>query len=142
MNIIDTEIHLTLTQEFTPIKDHLQKIIKDESLHTANIVCWVPHEVSSLVQIGWEDGLLEDLKDFLKHSAPAKTWKHHDEPGTPFRYNFHEHIRTKMIGTISLTLIIKEGKLYIGTYQDLYFYSPVFKHIPQQKIFCRITKYE
>jgi len=142
MEIIDKEIQLKLDQEFTSVKSRFESLIKDENLKTANIICWVPHEVSSLIQIGWEDGLIDDLKAFLKEKAPSNKWKNHDEPGTPFRYNFHEHIRAKLIGEISLTLIIKNSKLYIGKYQDLYFYSPVFKEAPDQKIFCRIMKYD
>ena len=142
MEIIDKEIKLTLKQEFTSVKSYFESLIKEENLTTANFVCWVPHEVSGLVQIGWEDGLLDDLKDFLNDTAPANKWKKHDEPGTPFRYNFYEHIRSKLVGNVSMTLIVKDGKLYIGKYQDLYFYSPVFKNIPEQKIFCRIVKYK
>lgn len=140
MEYIDKEIDLKLSKQFTSVKDVFENLIKDEGLIDANLVCWVPHEVSSLIQVGWEDGLLEDLESFLSDTAPANKWKQHDKPDTPFRYNFFEHIRGKLVGNVSLTLIVKDGKLYIGKYQDLYFYSPVYKHIPDQKIFCRILK--
>ena len=55
----------------------------EEKLKNANIVCWVPHEVSSLVQIGWEEGLIKDLEKFLGDIAPPGRWTEHDEPGTP-----------------------------------------------------------
>jgi len=142
MKFIDKELNLKLTKEFTSIKTILNSFIKDNNLNNANITCWVPHEVSSIVQIGWEDGLLDDLKDFLEDKAPKGKWLKHDEPGTSFRYNFYEHIRSKLVGNVSLTLIVKDGELYLGKYQDLYFYSPVFKEIPNQKIFCRILKFD
>ena len=140
--IIDTEIKLHLNSEFTKVIPYFQDLIKQYKLKNANLVCWVPHEVSSLIQIGWEDGLLDDLKEFLVDVAPEGKWLHHDEPDTPFRHNFFEHIRTKLIGQVNMTLIVKDGRLYIGKYQDLYFYSPVYKHIPDQKIFCRIVIFE
>ena len=140
MEYIDKEINLKLSKQFTSVKDVFENLIKEEGLIDANLVCWVPHEVSSLIQVGWEDGLLEDLESFLDDTAPANKWKQHDEPGTPFRYNFFEHIRGKLVGNVSMTLIVKDSKLYIGKYQDLYFYSPVYKNIPDQKIFCRILK--
>ncbi len=142
MKIIDEELNLKLQEEFTPVKDLLKSLIQKNNLNNANIVCWVPHEVSSLIQIGWEDGLLDDLKRFLKDKAPKNKWLEHDEPDTPFRHNFYEHIRSKLIGNVSMTLIVKDGELYIGKYQDLYFYSPVFDRIPNQKIFCRILKFD
>jgi secondary thiamine-phosphate synthase enzyme len=142
MKIIDREINLNLDRMFTSLKNKLEGIIKEEKLKNANIVCWVPHEVSSLVQIGWEPGLLEDLEKFLSDIAPSGKWIKHDEPGTPFGKNFHEHIRTKLVGSISMTLIVKDGQLYLGKYQDIYFYSPVFKNIPNQKLLCRILKFD
>ncbi len=141
MQIIDKELNLELKEEFTPVKSLFETLIKENDLNNANLVCWVPHEVSSLVQIGWEDGLLGDLKDFLKDIAPKGKWMKHDEPDTPFRHNFYEHVRSKLVGNVSITLVVKDGQLYIGKYQDLYFYSPVFENIPNQKIFCRILKF-
>lgn len=141
MKIIDTVIRLRLKKEFTPLKDSLNKLIKENNLVNANIVCWVPHEVSSIVQLGWEAGLLDDLRDYLEEMIPSGKWKHHDEPGTAFRHNFFEHIRTKLVGDVSKTFIIKDGRLVLGKYQDLYFYSPVWKEIPNQKVDCRILKF-
>ena len=141
MDFIDKEIKLELKEEFTSVLPFFETLIKKYKLDNANIICWVPYEVSSLIQIGWEDGLLDDLKEFLNEQAPRGKYMNHDEPGTPFRYNFFEHIRSKIVGNVNMTLIAKDGKLYIGKYQDLYFYSPVFKHIPNQKIFCRIMKF-
>lgn len=142
MEFIDKVIKLKLKEEFTPLKSIFNNFIEENELDNANVVCWVPHEVASIVQIGWEDGLLDDLKDFLNDTAPKEKWKNHDEPGTPFRYNFHEHIRTKLVGNVSMTLIVKDKELYLGKFQELHFYSPVFEHIPNQNIFCRIIKYE
>jgi secondary thiamine-phosphate synthase enzyme len=142
MKVIDKEINLHLKKMFTPFKVELEKIIKGEKLKDANIVCWVPHEVASLIQIGWESGLLEDLEKFLSDIAPSGKWTKHDEPGTPFRENFHEHIRTKLVGQVSMTFIVKNGELYLGKYQDIYFYSSLYKDKPNQKVFCRILKFD
>ena len=140
MKYKDKEINLKLSKQFTSVKGLFEKMVNEENLTDANLVCWVPHEVSSLIQIGWEDGLIEDLEAFLNDTAPENKWIEHDEPNTIFRHNFFEHIRSKLVGNVSLTLIVKDKKLYIGKYQDLYFYSPVYKNIPDQKIMCRILK--
>ncbi len=142
MEIIDKEIKLELKEEFTSVKRLFESLVQENNLNNANIICWVPHEVSSLIQIGWEDGLVDDLKDFLNDKAAKGKWTKHDEPNTPFRHNFYEHIRSKLVGNISMTIIVKNSKLYIGKYQDLYFYSPVFEHIPKQTLFCRILKFD
>jgi len=140
MNYTDKELTIKTSEEFTHFKPVIEKLVKDEKLNNAVIVCWVPHEVASIVQLGWEEGLLDDLKAFLKDTAPNGKWTKHDEPGTPFDKNFYEHIRTKLIGNVSMSFIIKDKQLVIGQYQDLYFYSPVFKHKPEHKVICRILK--
>lgn len=142
MDIVDTNIQLHLTQEFTSLKPHLSELIQKHELVNATIVCWVPHEVSSLVQIGWEKGLLEDIKDFLNDIVPKGMWINHDEPDTPFRHNFYEHIKTKLVGTVSMTFIVRDATLVLGEFQDIYFYSPVFDRIPNQKIVCRIQTFQ
>src|SRR3989344_1185443 len=106
MEVIDKEIKLELKEEFTSVKNVFESLVEENDLNNANIVCWVPHEVSSLIQIGWEDGLLDDLKDFLNDKAPKGKWIKHDEPDTPFRHNFYEHIRSKLVGNVSMTSII------------------------------------
>jgi len=141
MKIIDKEINLHLEKQFTPLKSEFEKLIKEEKLKNANLVCWIPHEVSSLVQIGWENGLIEDLESFLQDIVPPEKWIKHDEPEALFRKNFHQHVRTKIVGSVSMTFVVKDSKLYLGKYQDIYFYSPVYKGIPNQKIFCRILKF-
>ena len=141
MEYFDLEMSLTLENEFTPIVEYIDSIIKEKNLKDANIFCFVPHEVSSIVQIWREDGLLDDARDFLSDIAPSGRRMNHDEPWTPFRYNFHEHIRSKFVWNVSVTLIVKDSKLYLWKYQNLYFYSPVYKDIPNQKIFCRILKF-
>lgn len=140
MEYIDLEINFDLKQEFTSIKDEVNKLIKENNLLDANIVCWVPHEVGCITQFGWESGVVDDLKDFLSDVSPEGKYKKHDEPGTAFRYNFHQHLRTKLIGNVSMTLLVKNGELVVGRYQDLYFYSPVYNDIPNQKVICRILK--
>lgn len=142
MRIIDKTINLQLKKDFTPFKKFLENLVKEFKLDNANIICWVPHEVSSIVQLGWEDGLIDDMRDILEKIAPPNTYKKHDEPGTPFRYNFYEHVRTKLIGNVSKTFIVKDGSLFLGKYQDLYFYSPVWKNIPNQQVFCRIVIFD
>lgn len=140
MDFIDKEINLTLEKDFTPVKEILDSLIKENNLVNANIICFVPHEVSSLVWIWWESWLIDDLRDFLNDNIPEWKYLNHDEPGTPYRYNFFEHMRSKLIGNTSLTLIVKDSQIYMWKYQDLCFYSPVFKNIPNQKIFCRVLK--
>ncbi|UCG95036.1 MAG: YjbQ family protein [archaeon] len=142
MEVLDRELKLHLEKPLTSVKSIFEELVREEGLKEANLVLWVPHEVSSLVQIGWEDGLMEDLEDFLEDSVPKNKWVKHDEPDTPFRHNFFEHMRSKLAGSVSLTIMVKDGRLCLGKYQDIYFYSPVYKHIPEQKILCRIMKFE
>lgn len=142
MRITDREIDFDLKDEFTDIVPIIKELIKNEGLVNANLYIFVPHEVSSIVPIGWESGLMDDIKDFLNDVVPEGKYKNHDEPDTPWRYNFFEHMRAKIAGQNSIMLLVKDSELYIGKYQNYYFYSPVWKTIPKQKMLVRIEKFE
>lgn len=66
MELIDKEIKLKLDQEFTSVKSRLEALVKEEGLNNANIVCWVPHEVSSLIQVGWEDAKIVQRAEIIQ----------------------------------------------------------------------------
>jgi hypothetical protein len=51
MEFIDKEINLTLEKDFTSVKEIFRVFIQENNLVNANIICFVPHEVSSLVWI-------------------------------------------------------------------------------------------
>ncbi|HOZ37106.1 MAG TPA: YjbQ family protein [bacterium] len=140
MEYIDKEIDIKPEGELTKITGFFEDLIQSEDLVNANIFCWLPHEVSSLVLAEADPNFLADIKDYLAETIPAGKWVKHDEPNTPFRFNAHEHIRTKVIGHHSLTLLIKDAKIWWGKYQDLYLYNPVYRH-KSNKIFVRIMKF-
>jgi thiamine phosphate synthase YjbQ (UPF0047 family) len=138
MKYIDTTIELELKSEFTSLKDLFSGLIHKHDLADANILCWVPHEVGCITQLGWESGVVDDARDMLETLVPEGKYLKHDEPGTPFRHNSHQHLRTKLVGTVSINLLVKDKELIIGKYQDIYYFSPVFDTIPEQRIICRI----
>lgn len=49
MKFKDVEIKLKLDREFTSVKSRLESFVKAEKLNDANIIYWVPYEVSSLI---------------------------------------------------------------------------------------------
>lgn len=141
MEILDIEMNFQLEKAFTPLRKELEKLVKEEGLSNANIVCWVPHEVASLVQLGLDEGLIEYAERFLENAAPEKLTGY-EESGAQFGKNFFEHIRAKLAGSVSMSFIVKDSKLYMGEDQDVYFYSPVYKQVPNQKMFLRIMKFD
>lgn len=140
MEFIDKEININPTDELTKLTEIFENIIQSEGLINANLFCWLPHEVASLVLAEADPNFLADIKDYLAETIPSGKWTKHDEPDTPFRYNAHEHLRTKVIGHHSMTLLVKDSKIWWGQYQDLYLYDPVYRQKPNKKIFVRIIK--
>lgn len=137
-NIEEGEIEIEMKSELQSIKEILQTFIESKKVKNGKLECHLLHEVAAFVWIGWESGLKEDMLDFVHDILPKDKYKKHDEPGTPYRYNFHQHGQAKLIGEPTLILQIKDGKIYIGKYQDIKLFEPVFKEIPKLKIFYRL----
>ncbi|MCD6477133.1 MAG: YjbQ family protein [Candidatus Aenigmarchaeota archaeon] len=138
VSIDEGEIEIEMKSELQGIKENLENIIKSKNVKNGKMECHLPHEVAAFIWLGWESGLKKDMLNFLKDILPAGKYKEHDEPGTPFRYNFYQHAQVKLVGEPTLILQIKDNKLYLGKYQDIMILEPVFKEIPKLKIFYRL----
>jgi len=75
-----------------------------------------PGSTVGLTTIENDPNLFEDLKEFLGKIAPSNKSYHHDE--TWGDRNAFSHIRSALINPF-LTVPIEDGKLVLGTWQQL-----------------------
>ena len=86
--------------------------------HTGSVVVFVPGATGALTTIEYEPGLISDLQEALERIAPKGIeYAHNLKWGDG---NGHSHIRASLIGP-SLTVPFVEGKLLLGTWQQLIF---------------------
>ncbi|MFC1753096.1 secondary thiamine-phosphate synthase enzyme YjbQ [Thermoproteota archaeon] len=76
---------------------------------------YVPHATAAItVNENADPNVGQDILDFLKKNVPEGIWKHDRIDG-----NADSHIKSSIIGP-SETVPIKEGKLALGKWQDLF----------------------
>ncbi|MFH7882485.1 MAG: YjbQ family protein, partial [Candidatus Aenigmatarchaeota archaeon] len=134
-------IEIENKEKFHSIVCEIKTLIKNNKIKKGKIELHLLHEVGSIVPLGWENVLKEDMEDFLNDILPAGKYIKHDEPETPFRKNFFQHAQTKLIGSPFFILQINDGKIVLGKYQDVCIFSPIFSEIPKFKIFYRIYEF-
>ena len=120
MTIITTQINIS-TKGFndiiniTPdIESHLRK----SRLSQGQVTAFIGGSTGGITTIEYEPGLIQDLPEALEKIAPMKKSYHHDR--TWGDGNGYAHIRSALVGT-SLTVPFAEGKLLLGTWQQVVF---------------------
>jgi secondary thiamine-phosphate synthase enzyme len=100
------------------ITDRVAEIISESRL--ANGICTVfcPGSTGGITTIEYEEGLLHDFPAAMERVAPQNAaYEHH------LRWhdgNGHSHIRASLLGP-SLTIPFVDGKLTLGTWQQITF---------------------
>ncbi len=100
------------------ITDDVSRIIKSSGIKNGIGCVFVPGATGAITTIEYEPGLLQDLPKALERLFPKGIEYRHEQ--TWHDGNGHSHIRASMIGP-SLTVPIKNGKLILGTWQQIIF---------------------
>jgi len=96
------------------VKDAVQK----SGLDAGVVVIFAPGATGALTTIEYEPGLVEDMKWALERVAPKdRDYAHNLRWGDG---NGHSHIRASILGP-SLTVPFIEGKMTLGTWQQIVF---------------------
>ncbi|MBU0683106.1 MAG: secondary thiamine-phosphate synthase enzyme YjbQ [Candidatus Omnitrophota bacterium] len=100
------------------ITQDCQKILDNLDVRNGIVTVFNPGSTGGLTTIEYEPNLIKDFKNALELIAPSskkyehsKTW--HDDNGV-------SHIRSVFIGS-SITIPFSEGKLALGTWQQIIF---------------------
>jgi len=100
------------------ITDDVSKIVEKSGIKNGIGCVFVPGATGAITTIEYEPGLLQDLPKALERLFPKNIeYKHHE---TWQDGNGHSHVRASIIGP-SLTVPIKNGKLILGTWQQIVF---------------------
>ncbi|NMA25600.1 MAG: YjbQ family protein [Clostridiales bacterium] len=109
------KIQTTLSQQFIDITCTVADEVKNSRVRDGIAVVYVPHTTAG-VTIN-ENADPDVVRDMI--SALDKTYPEHGE----YRHlegNSHAHIKASLMGA-SCNVIIREGKLLLGTWQGIYF---------------------
>jgi secondary thiamine-phosphate synthase enzyme len=116
-----TEIISINTKGFSDIIDITPRVlsyIEQAGISSGLITLFCPGSTGALTTIEYEPGVLRDLKEALEKIAPSDIPYHHEKrwgDGNGF-----SHVRAALMKP-SLTIPLVEGKLTLGTWQQITF---------------------
>jgi len=120
MNVITKEIVVS-TRGNTDIIDITKEalaLVNQSGIQNGTVTLFVPGSTAGLTTIEYEPGLIKDLPEAFEKIAPSGRRYHHDD--TWGDGNGHAHVRAALLGP-SLTVPFVQGKLTLGTWQQIVF---------------------
>ena len=109
--------HILDTSErvcFTDITSLVQKTVYDSKIKEGTALVFVPYTTAGvMINENGDPDVLKDLKFALKKIVPNKDFLHYEG-------NSDSHTKS-LLTSCSLSLIISDSKLVLGTWQSVYF---------------------
>jgi len=102
--------------EIVDITEHVAAILAQRKLREGLATVFVSGSTASITTTEFEPGLRRDIPEALQRLAPQGAPYHHDD--TWHDGNGHSHVRAALMGP-SLTIPFSEGKLLLGTWQQI-----------------------
>jgi secondary thiamine-phosphate synthase enzyme len=99
------------SQSFSNITNQVEEIVRKSEVEDGICTVFGIGSTSAVLLNEDEPMLLQDLKNSLEKVAPEREIYQHTE-------NAHSHIKSAFMGN-SKTIPIKEGKLLLGTWQEI-----------------------
>jgi len=109
------EVKTTKRREFVDVTEQVRQVVSKSLVSEGTCVLWVPHTTAAVtVNENADPDVQRDMLFGTERFVPAHDGYHHQEG------NSDAHILSSLFGP-SLTLIISEGELVLGTWQGIYF---------------------
>ncbi|GAB6188669.1 secondary thiamine-phosphate synthase enzyme YjbQ [Marinitoga arctica] len=118
--------------EFIEITHLIKNYIKEKKIDEGIVIVYTPHTTAGItINENADPSVKMDIKTFLNKLIPNESYFTHIEG------NSDSHIKSSLIGP-SLTLIIKNNDLLLGTWQGVYFCE--FDGPRRRKFYLKIIK--
>jgi len=112
------KIHSRGENDMIDLTEKISDFVKKSGISHGIVTVFVSGSTGSIITIEYEPGLIKDFPEMLNRIAPRdldygheKMW--HDGNG-------HSHVKASLIGP-SLTVPFNDGKLCLGTWQQIVF---------------------
>jgi len=120
MAVYREEVRIKTAREgdIVDITNLVENVVKRSGISDGVVHVFAIGSTAAISTMEYEPGLKQDLPEILERIAPKNIeYKHHLRWGD---YNGHSHIRATILGP-SLTVPIKDGRLILGTWQQIIF---------------------
>lgn len=118
MRIITETIRLNTkgNPDLVNITEKVEKIMQSSKLKKGNALIFVVGSTAAITTFEFEPGLAKDVQDMYENLISSKKHYYHDD--TWGDANGYSHLRAALQGP-SLTVPFEEGKLLLGTWQQI-----------------------
>lgn len=103
-------------EEFVRITDEVAGIVSRSGIQEGFCLVSAMHITAAVYVNDWEDGLIEDIKEWLRGLAPTKNYRHH-QTGED---NGEAHLKN-LVMHHQVILPITAGRLDLGTWQQVFY---------------------
>ncbi|KAF2957041.1 secondary thiamine-phosphate synthase enzyme YjbQ [Marinitoga sp. 38H-ov] len=101
--------------EFIDITNEIRNFIKESKINNGIAIIHIPHTTAGVtINENADPSVKNDMKQFLNKLIPEEPYFNH------FEGNSDSHIKSTLVGP-SLTLIIENNDILLGTWQCVYF---------------------
>lgn len=104
--------------DITDITQDVSKAIENSKIKNGNVTVFVSGSTGAITTIEYEPGLTKDFPKMLERLAPKNIEYGHEQMWHDG--NGHSHVKASLVGP-SLAIPFKEGKLLLGTWQQIVF---------------------
>lgn len=105
---------------FINLNGYLEAFIRVNNIKNGYLICSSDHTTASVYVNHFDPGIMEDLTRYLCKEFPYKPSNYKHNIWDSKDLNADAHLKAMTIGK-STTVIIKDGKLVLGKYEDVIF---------------------
>jgi secondary thiamine-phosphate synthase enzyme len=118
MKVINKRIFLNTKgdPDLVNITGQISEILDDSGLKNGNIAVFVVGSTAAITSFEYEPGLIKDTQELFEKLIPRNRRYNHDQAWGDA--NGFSHLRAALLGA-SLTVPFEEGKLLLGTWQQV-----------------------
>ncbi len=113
------ELHIKSRQreEMIDITREIQTLVSQEKIQEGMLIAYVPHTTAGItINEGADPDVQQDIVRTLQKLVPEHASYDHSEG------NSDAHIKASILGS-SVTVLVNNGTLVLGTWQHLFFYE-------------------
>lgn len=118
MKVINEKIYLNTkgNPDLINITGDVERMLGATNLRRGSVTVFVVGSTAAITTFEYEPGLLKDMQEIFEKLIPCRKGYHHDD--TWGDANGFSHLRAALQGP-SLTIPFDEGKLLLGTWQQV-----------------------
>ena len=113
------------------ITEEAKRFVSESGLREGALTVFLQHTTGSVMIVEHEAGFLVDLEDTLERLVPLEGDYRHHLVG--YDRNGAVHVRSALLSA-SVTVPVQDGKLLLGTYQDIMVLDMQRENLPRSLI--------